>query len=96
MYTVKFTEILDDVYTKLPPEIKTEAKKSLKTIAANPLSGKPLQDELFSYYTFRFMRYRIVYKIDGKLKRIVVHGIGHRSTIYEYMTKLVREGESSS
>ena len=91
MYAVKLSRWVRELCKTLPPEIKREARESLKELAADPFVGKPPERELAGSYSLRFMRYRIIYKIDAVQKRVTVTGIGHRSSIYETMTKLIRE-----
>ena len=91
MYAVKLSRWVRELCKTLPPEIKREARESLKELAADPFVGKPLERELTGSYSFRFMRYRIIYEINIEKREIAVTGIGHRSSIYETMTKLIRE-----
>lgn len=91
MYAVKLTEWVKEICKRLPPEIKREAKTSLKELATDPFVGKPLERELTGSYSFRFMRYRIIYEINIEKQEISVTGIGHRSSIYETMAALMRE-----
>jgi len=55
----------------------------LFSLSKNPELGKELQTELSGFKSYRFMRYRIVYKVDSKNKNVVVWAIGHRRDIYE-------------
>jgi mRNA interferase RelE/StbE len=82
-YQVKLTLFANDAARKLNPEIKKAAKAALKELAENPSCGKELQAELSGFRSYRFMRYRIIYKIDTANKHLVVWAIGHRRDIYE-------------
>ncbi|MBA2337719.1 MAG: type II toxin-antitoxin system RelE/ParE family toxin, partial [Acidimicrobiia bacterium] len=44
--------------------------------------GKPLARELAGYHAARRGPYRIVYRIDGALRRIEVVRIDHRAMVY--------------
>lgn len=47
-------------------------------------SGKAANRGITSGFRFyRFMRYRIVYKIDVENTHVIIWAIGHRSDIYE-------------
>ena len=83
LYQVKITAFANERGKIFSPAIKEAAKVALKELAKNPNLGKELQAELSSFRSYRFMRYRIVYKIDYDDKRIVVWAIGHRRDIYE-------------
>ena len=67
----------------MPPEIRKAAKAALWELAQNPCLGKELQAELSGFRSYRFMRYRIVYKVDAVNKQVIVWAIGHRRDIYE-------------
>lgn len=82
-YQVKITVFANALGQKLSPEIKKAAKAALKELSQNPDLGKQLQAELSGFRSYRFMRYRIVYKVDIENKYVVVWAIGHRRDIYE-------------
>ncbi len=82
-YQVKITVFANELGQKFSPEIKKAAKAALKDLSQNPDLGKELQVELSGFRSYRFMRYRIVYKVDTKNKYVVVWAIGHRRDIYE-------------
>ena len=82
-YQVKITPFANRTTKKFSPEIKKAAKAALKELAQNPLLGKELQAELSGFWSYKFLRYRIVFKADPKEKVIVVWAIGHRRDIYE-------------
>ncbi|MBT8360758.1 MAG: type II toxin-antitoxin system RelE/ParE family toxin [Desulfobacterales bacterium] len=82
-YHVKITAFANKIGKTFSPEIKKTAKNALKELAQNPNLGKELQAELSGLRAHRFMRYRIVYKVDAENKNVVVWAIGHRRDIYE-------------
>lgn len=86
-YQVKITVFANNAAKKLSPEIKKAAKTALKELAENPYLGKELQAELSGFWSFRFLRYRIVYKVDTHKKIIIVWAIGRRRDIYETMSE---------
>ena len=89
LYHVKITSFVNKVGKKFSPEIKNASKIALKELAQNPNLGKELQEELSGFRSYRFMRYRIVYKIDTQEKHIIVWAIGHRRDIYENLGGLL-------
>jgi len=45
--------------------------------------GKPLRHDKFGLWRYRVRDYRVICELDAKHSIIVVHAIGHRSTIYD-------------
>ncbi len=86
-YQVKITGSANNSAKKLSPEVKKAAKAALRELAENPFLGKELQVELSGFWTYRFLRYRIVFKTDIQKKIIIVWAIGHRRDIYETMSE---------
>jgi len=86
-YQIKITAFANNSAKKLNPEAKKAAKAALKDLAENPFLGKELQAELSGFLTYRFLRYRIVFKADIQTKIIIVWAIGHRRDIYETMSE---------
>lgn len=82
-YQVKITVFANELGQQFSLEIKKAAKAALKELSQNPDLGKELQSELSGFRSYRFMRYRIVYKVDTENKYVVVWAIGHRRDIYE-------------
>ena len=82
-YQIKVTAFANEIGRQLSPEIRKAAKAALRELAENPDLGKELQAELGGFRFYRFMRYRLVYKIDSERKHVLVWAIGHRRDIYE-------------
>jgi len=82
-YRVKITPFANRAAKKFSPEVKKAAKAAMKELAKNPHFGKELQAELSGFWSYKFLRYRIVFKINTTKKIIVVWAIGHRHDIYE-------------
>ncbi len=89
-YRVKLTVSANNFAKKLNPEIKKAAKEALKELAKNPFLGKELQTELSGFQSYRFLRYRIIYKVDIQGKIIIVWAIGHRRDVYETLSEHVQ------
>lgn len=90
-YQIKFTPESARILSKLHPENKKLIKASLKTLRPDPNVGTDLQEELSSFKSYKFKRYRILYKIDEERNRIRVYHIGHRSDIYEQFKVLLNK-----
>jgi mRNA interferase RelE/StbE len=86
----KLTVSASNVAKKLNPEIKKVAKKALKELAKDPFLGKELQTELSGFWSYRFLRYRIIYKADIQKKIIIVWAIGHRRDVYETLSEHIQ------
>lgn len=89
LYQVKITEFVHRIGKKFSPAMKQAARFALQELARNPGLGKELQEALSGFRSYRFMRYRIIYKIDTQEKHIVVWAIGHRRDIYENLSSLL-------
>lgn len=81
-FQVKVTSNANEAGKKLDPDIRKAAKAALKELALNPYLGKELQAELSGFWSMRFLRYRINYRIDVSQKIIVVWAVGHRRDIW--------------
>ena len=88
-YQVKLTTYASANAKKMPLEITKDAKDAIRRIAENPDLGKELQAELTGFRSYRFMRYRIVYKVTPEKKIIVVWAVGHRRDIYENFSEQI-------
>nr|WP_320013095.1 type II toxin-antitoxin system RelE/ParE family toxin [uncultured Desulfobulbus sp.] len=89
LYQVKLTSTVNEIGKKFSPEIKSAARAALKELAQNPTIGKELQADLMGFRSYRFMRYRIIYKIDTSEEIIIVWAIGHRRDIYENFSEML-------
>ena len=70
---------------KMGRNADSDFRRAVEAIAENPLSGKPLQENLSGFYSSRFGgNYRIVYEIleDEKGKFVSVCAIDDRKNIY--------------
>ena len=67
----------------LHPDLKRSVRAAIDEITANPECGAPLQGELKGYRKYRVRRYRIVYAIQRKKRRIRLLAIAHRQDVYE-------------
>ena len=90
MYKLRVPDQLAEFIRNLHPEIKRKIKGSLRNIANEPNSGKPLKDDLEGLRSFRVSRFRIVYRVAGP-KEIQVIAIGPRALIYEETYRLIKK-----
>ena len=95
MYKLRVPDHLAEFIRGLHPEIKRKIKGSLKNIATEPNSGKPLKEELEGQRSFRVSRFRIVYRI-AEPREIQIIAIGPRERIYEETYRLIRKESKES
>ena len=75
--------------THMAPLQKRRIKEALRTIAENPFEGKPLQEELHGFYSYRVTGLRIIYSIHRSRKIVHVVAIGPLRTIYQELEELL-------
>ena len=74
----------------LHPELKKKIRAALLEITDDPLSGKPLKDELHGLWSYRIKKIRIIYRFTSG-KYIDIIAIGPRKIIYEKTYKLLKK-----
>ena len=90
MYRLRVPDHIARFIRGLHPEIKRKLRGSLRHIAAEPDSGKPLKEELEGLRSFRVSRFRIVYR-TAEPREIQIVAIGPRERIYEETYRLVKK-----
>ena len=89
-YQVKFTRTVAEKVKFLHPDIKKSLKSCLTDISRKPYCGKELQEDLRGFWTSKFKRYRIIYKVDDQEKIITIYMVGHRRDVYELFSEYVK------
>ncbi|MFU7500953.1 MULTISPECIES: type II toxin-antitoxin system RelE family toxin [unclassified Candidatus Tisiphia] len=80
---------LEEVINKHIPSLSTKAKALIKKVIEERLMidpigfGKPLRYSLKGHRRLRVSDYRIVYRIEPKIKTIFIVAIKHRKDIYK-------------
>ena len=90
MYKLRVPDHLTEFIRGPHPEIKRKIKGSLKNIATEPNSGKPLKDELEGLRSFQVSRFRIIYRVAAP-RVVQVIAIGPLERIYEETYRLIRK-----
>jgi mRNA interferase RelE/StbE len=69
---------------RLPEKVATAAVEFIYgPLASNPSRvGRPLRFELEGMHSAHRGDYRVVYRIDGRRRRVEVLAIGHRADVY--------------
>ncbi len=80
----------DKIRKKINKTIESNLYDTLESISEDPLSGKPLHENLRGLRSIRFGgNYRIIYEITRENREtvIIIHAIGDRKEIYERITR---------
>lgn len=93
IYQVTFDSQIKTLIQHFSPSLKHKIKKSFKEIAHNPYVGKALQEELIGLYSYRILRFRIIYMINTKMTHVDVVTIGPRSSVYDELGCRLRKNK---
>ena len=86
MLEIKYLpEVIKDQIPKPSLPARRRVKKAIeKKLMINPIAfGKPLKHSLEGLRRLRVDDYRIIYKIDEGIDRVIVVKIAHRKEVYE-------------
>lgn len=90
-FGVKLAVSVAEQVSKLHPDLKQELRVAVREISANPYLGKALQEDLQGFLSFRFKRYRIIYRVEDAEQTVTIYMFGHRRDVYELFSELVRQ-----
>lgn len=82
MFELRISTSAEKQIKKLKKEYQLEIIDALAEIKEDPLSGKPLDRDLTSRFSYRFGVYRIIYKVNQKDNIVEILSAGFRGTIY--------------
>ena len=88
-YKIRFTPEAAGLFSKLHPENKKHIRLALDELSQSPYSGQDLQEELYSFKSYRSNRYRILYRVNEEEYYIEIYYIGHRKDVYEQFRRLL-------
>ncbi len=86
MYEILYLpDVVKNQIPKLSLPVKRKIKKAIeKKLQVDPIRfGKPLRHSLKGLRRLRVEDYRIIYKIDENLEKVIVIQIAHRKEVYE-------------
>lgn len=90
-FGVKLAASVAEQVSKLHPDLKQDLRVAVREISANPYLGKALQEDLQGFLSFRFKRYRIIYRVEDAEQTVTIYMFGHRRDVYELFSELVRQ-----
>jgi len=83
LYKPTFTRGFIKEFDKLPKDIRERILEALEKVAEAPYIGTKLRGKLEGLWRWRIGKYRIIYLIDEKQKKVVFLDVGLRKAIYE-------------
>jgi mRNA interferase RelE/StbE len=89
LYKLRVTDDVAYFLRALHPDLKRKIKAALKILISTPDAGKALRDELAGLRSFRVSRFRIMYRIKGRIIEIIAGG--PRERIYEETYRLINK-----
>ncbi|OJX10987.1 MAG: addiction module antitoxin RelB [Caedibacter sp. 37-49] len=80
-------DVVESDIPSLPSTAKLMIKKAIEErLIVDPIGfGKPLRYSLKGHRRLRVSDYRIVYRIEATLKKVIIVAIKHRKDIYQEM-----------
>lgn len=90
IWTIRYTQSAATAIRRLDPGVRARVRAALRTLAEEPLRGKPLQLTLRGLRSWRTGDWRIVYRIVEDRIEILVVGIGHRREVYDLLRDRLR------
>lgn len=88
-YRLRMPDEVATLILGLHPDIKAHVKSALQAILRDPYRGKALKDELEGLRSYRFKRYRVVYRACPEKNELEIIAIGPRENIYEETFNLI-------
>jgi mRNA interferase RelE/StbE len=88
-FRLTYSEACRRVIKTLHPDMKPVLENEIENLRIDPYIGKSLIEELAGFYSLRFKRYRVIYRIEADKKIIEIHYVGHRRDIYDEFRKLL-------
>ncbi len=82
-YKVLLTKPAKKQLDKLPKEIQRKCLNLLHKLKENPDLGKRLLGDFSSYHSIRLQSYRVIYRKEDKVLRVIIISIRHRKDVYK-------------
>jgi mRNA interferase RelE/StbE len=88
LHRLRVPDEIAELVRRMHPDLKRKTRASMKTILADPSSGKALKDKLAGLRSFRAGTFRVIYRVKRNVVEIVA--IGPRERIYEETYRLLK------
>ena len=88
-FRLTYSEACRRVIKTLHPDLNPVLKNEIENLRKDPYQGKPLIEELAGFYSLRFKRYRVIFRIENSKKMVEIHYVGRRRDIYDEFRKLL-------
>lgn len=88
LHRLRVPDEIAELVRGMHPDLKRKTRASLKTILADPSSGKALKNEIAGLRSFRVGTFRVIYRVMRNIIEIVA--IGPRERIYEETYRLLK------
>ncbi len=85
-YSIEYLDlVVDEDIPALPKRMRDLIRRAIEErLTVEPIGlGKPLRYSFVGHRRLRVGDYRIVYRVEQKLKQVIIVGIKHRKDIYE-------------
>lgn len=82
-YEAVFLNTFLKQFRKLPEGTRGRVKLRIHALIENPFLGVRLRGNLDGFWKDRVGDYRIIYKVEENVKRIVFYDVGPRKKIYD-------------
>ena len=82
-YKAVFVKSFVREFKRLPDDVKERILEGVRKVSGNPYEGIRLRGQFKGLWRFRVGKYRLIYVIDEKNKRVVFVDIGLRKAIYK-------------
>jgi mRNA interferase RelE/StbE len=89
LHKLRVPDELAQVIGNLHPAVKRKVRAALQAIVEEPACGKALKEELAGLRSYRFGRFRFVYRVAAD-RMVEVAAIGPRRRIYEETYRKLR------
>ena len=85
MFTPRILKGAGRELERLDPAVARRIVDRIRWLAENieHIKPEPLKGDLAGFFKLREGDYRVIYEILRKEHLVVIHSVGHRSTIYE-------------
>lgn len=88
LHRLRVPDEIAELVRRMHPDLRRKTRASMKTILADPSSGKALKEALAGLRSFRVGTFRVIYRVMRNVVEIVA--IGPRERIYEETYRLLK------